>query len=56
MAAQQICQVGACASVWDVDQRDTSHAGKEFPGDVAYCAGSSRSKIDLTRILFGIGD
>jgi hypothetical protein len=45
MAAQQICQVGACASVRDVDQRDTGHAGKEFPRDVAYCADSSRSKI-----------
>jgi len=45
MAAQQICQVRACSSVGDVDKLDTGHAGKEFAGDVAYCADFRRSKF-----------
>jgi hypothetical protein len=56
MAAQQICQVGACSSVGDVGKLDTGHAGKEFSRNVTYRADSSRSKIDLTWILLGIGD
>jgi len=56
MASQQIRQVWACSSVGDVDKLDIGHAGKEFPRDMAYCADSSRSKIDLAWILLGIGD
>ena len=56
MAARQICQVGTCSSVGDVGKLDTGHAGKEFPRNMANCANSSRSKIDLARILLGVGD
>ena len=34
-------------------RRTGDHTGKEFASDVAYCADSSRPKIDLARILEG---